>query len=31
MVSGPVATTVADLTGFFLFLGLATAFLPYLT
>lgn len=31
MVSGPVATTVADLTGFFLFLGLATVFLPYLT
>lgn len=31
MVSGPVATTVADITGFFLFLGLATVFLPYLT
>lgn len=31
MVSGPVATTVADLTGFFLFLGLATVLLPYLT
>lgn len=30
MVSGPVATTIGDLIGIGLFLGLATAFLPYL-
>ncbi len=30
MVSGPVATTLADLTGFFLFLGLGALFLRYL-
>lgn len=31
MMSGPVATTIGDLIGIGLFLGLATAFLPYLT
>lgn len=31
MISGPVATTIGDLIGVGLFLGLATAFLPYLT
>jgi Mg/Co/Ni transporter MgtE len=30
MITGPVATTLADLAGFFLFLGLATLFLPHL-
>ncbi len=30
MVSGPVATTIGDLIGIGLFLGLATVFLPYL-
>ncbi|MCX7750530.1 MAG: magnesium transporter, partial [Candidatus Bipolaricaulota bacterium] len=30
MMSGPVATTIGDLIGIGLFLGLATAFLPYL-
>lgn len=30
MISGPVATTIGDLIGIGLFLGLATAFLPYL-
>ncbi len=30
MISGPVATTIGDLIGIGLFLGLATAFLPYM-
>lgn len=30
MMSGPVATTIGDLIGIGLFLGLATVFLPYL-
>lgn len=30
MMSGAVVTTVADLLAFFFFLGMATAFLPYL-
>ncbi|MBC7169903.1 magnesium transporter [Candidatus Bipolaricaulota bacterium] len=30
MMSGPVATTIGDLIGIGLFLGLATAFLPYM-
>jgi magnesium transporter len=31
LASGPILTTITDMCGFFLVLGLATLFLPYLT